>query len=181
MRVSVIAKNTTATPALKDMIEKKLSKVKRYFNPDVEAKATLSVQKNKQKVEVTIPFNGVILRAEEATEDMYKSIDLVVNKLERQIRKQKTKLSRKNNESVRFTEIDEFGFKDNVDILDEENGRIVKYKKFNMKPMSVEEAILQMELVGHNFFVFQDAENNKVNVLYKRKDGDYGLLEPDYI
>ncbi|MGG7214509.1 ribosome hibernation-promoting factor, HPF/YfiA family [Clostridium nigeriense] len=181
MRVSVIAKNTTATPALKDMIEKKLSKVKRYFNPDVEAKATLSVQKNKQKVEVTIPFNGVILRAEEATEDMYKSIDLVVNKLERQIRKQKTKLSRKNNESVRFTEIDEVAFKDNVDISDEESGKVVKFKKFNMKPMSVEEAILQMELVGHNFFVFQDAENNKVNVLYKRKDGDYGLLEPDYI
>ena len=92
MRVSVIAKNTTATPALKDMVEKKLSKVDRYFNPEVEAKATLSVQKNKQKVEITIPFNGIVLRAEEATDDMYKSIDLVVAKLERRIRKQKTKL-----------------------------------------------------------------------------------------
>lgn len=181
MRVSVIAKNTTATPALKDMVEKKLSKVKRYFNPDVEAKATLSVQKNKQKIEVTIPFNGIILRAEEATDDMYKSIDLVVNKLERQIRKQKTKLSRKNNESLRFTQIDKGAFEDDIDGLDEENGKVVKVKKFGVKPMLVEEAILQMELVGHNFFVFQDAENNKVNVLYKRKDGDYGLLEPDYI
>lgn len=178
MRVSVIAKNTTATPALKDMVEKKLSKIKRYFNPDVEAKATLSVQKNKQKVEVTIPFNGVILRAEEATEDMYKSIDLVVSKLERQIRKQKTKLARNNHDSLRFTELEEVAFEDEVD---EENGKVVKNKKFSIKPMSVEEAILQMELIGHNFFVFQDFNGNKVNVVYKRKDGDYGLLEPDYI
>ena len=181
MRVSVIAKNTTVTPALKDMIEKKLSKVKRYFNPDVEAKATLSVQKSKQKIEITIPFNGVLLRAEEATDDMYKSIDLVVNKLERQIRKQKTKLSRKNHESLRFSQLDEVAFEDEDDKIEEENGKVVKVKKFGIKPMSVEEAILQMELIGHNFFVFQDFEENKISVLYKRKDGDYGLLEPDYI
>ena len=181
MRVSVIAKNTTATPALKDMVEKKMSKVDRYFNPEVEAKVTLSVQKNKQKVEVTIPFNGIVLRTEEATEDMYKSIDLVVNKLERQIRKQRTKLSRKNNESLRFAQIDEIDFGNEDDLLDEENGRVVKTKQFSIKPMSVDEAILQMELVGHNFFVFQDFDGNKVNVVYKRKDGDYGLLEPDYI
>lgn len=178
MRVSVIAKNTTATPALKDMVEKKLSKIKRYFNPDVEAKATLSVQKNKQKIEITIPFNGVILRAEEATEDMYKSIDLVVSKLERQIRKQRTKLARNNNDSLRFTQLEEVAFENEVD---EEDGKVVKTKKFSIKPMSVEEAILQMELVGHNFFVFQDFNKNKVNVVYKRKDGDYGLLEPEYI
>ncbi|MBS5939478.1 ribosome-associated translation inhibitor RaiA [Clostridium sp.] len=178
MRVSVIAKNTTATPALKDMVEKKLSKVDRYFNPEVEAKATLSVQKNKQKVEITIPFNGVVLRAEEATDDMYKSIDLVVAKLERRIRKQKTKLSRRNNESLRFKTFDEVAVEDE---LIEENGKVVKTKKFGIKPMSVEEAILQMELVGHNFFVFQDADENKIVVVYKRKDGDYGLLEPDYV
>ncbi|MBS4804693.1 MAG: ribosome-associated translation inhibitor RaiA [Clostridium sp.] len=178
MRVSVIAKNTTATPALKDMVEKKLSKVDRYFNPEVEAKATLSVQKNKQKVEITIPFNGIVLRAEEATDDMYKSIDLVVAKLERRIRKQKTKLSRRNNESLRFKTFDEVAVEDE---LIEENGKVVKTKKFGIKPMSVEEAILQMELVGHNFFVFQDADENKIAVVYKRKDGDYGLLEPDYV
>lgn len=178
MRVSVIAKNTTATPALKDMVEKKLSKVDRYFNPEVEAKATLSVQKNKQKVEVTIPFNGIVLRAEEATDDMYKSIDLVVSKLERRIRKQRTKLSRRNNESLRFKTFDEVAVEDE---LIEENGKVVKTKKFGIKPMSVEEAILQMELVGHNFFVFQDSDENKIAVVYKRKDGDYGLLEPDYV
>lgn len=178
MRVSVIAKNTTATPALKEMIEKKLSKVKRYFDPEVEAKTTLSVQKNKQKVEITIPFNGIILRAEESTEDMYKSIDLVVAKLERQIRKQRTKLSRRNNESLRFPQLDEVALSDEVV---ETNGEVVKVKRFGVKPMSVEEAVLQMELVGHNFFVYQDSVANKVCVVYKRKDGDYGLLEPDYI
>ncbi|MBQ6820058.1 MAG: ribosome-associated translation inhibitor RaiA [Clostridium sp.] len=180
MRVSVIAKNTTVTPALKEMVEKKLSKVKRYFNPDVEAKATLSVQKNKQKVEITIPFSGVVLRAEEATEDMYKSIDLVVRKLERQIRKQRTKLSKIENNSLRFTQLEDIILEENK-ISEEENGKVVRTKKFSIKPMSVEEAILQMELVGHNFFVFQDFEENKVNVVYKRSDGDYGLLEPDYI
>lgn len=178
MRVSVIAKNTTATPALKDMVEKKLSKVDRYFNPEVEAKATLSVQKNKQKVEITIPFNGIVLRAEEATDDMYKSIDLVIAKLERRIRKQRTKLSRRNHESLRFQAVDEVAVDDE---LIEENGKVVKTKKFGIKPMSVEEAILQMELVGHNFFLFQDSEENKITVLYRRKDGDYGLLEPDYV
>lgn len=177
MRVSVIAKNTTVTPALKDIVEKKLSKVDRYFNPEVEAKATLSVQKSKQKVEITIPFNGIILRAEEATDDMYKSIDLVVTKLERRIRRQKTKLSRRNNESLRFQAVDEVAVEDEII---EENGKVVRTKKFGIKPMSVEEAILQMELVGHNFFVFQDSDENKIAVVYKRKDGDYGLLEPDY-
>ncbi|GAA0084193.1 ribosome hibernation-promoting factor, HPF/YfiA family [Clostridium sp. MB05] len=178
MKVSVIAKNTTATPALKDMVEKKLSKVKRYFDPEVEAKTTLSVQKNKQKVEITIPFNGVILRAEESTEDMYKSIDLVVTKLERQIRKQRTKLSRRNHESLRFPQLDEATLSDEVV---ETNGEVVKVKKFGVKPMSVEEAVLQMELIGHNFFVYQDSDENKICVVYKRKDGDYGLLEPEYI
>lgn len=178
MRVSTIAKNTTVTPALKEMIEKKLSKVKRYFDPEVEAKATLSVQKNKQKVEITIPFNGIILRAEEATDDMYKSIDLVVAKLERQIRKQRTKLSRRNNESLRFPQLDEVALSDEVK---ENDGEVVKVKKFGVKPMSVDEAILQMELVGHSFFVYQDSDENKICVIYKRKDGDYGLLEPDYI
>ena len=169
-----------ATPALKEMVEKKLSKVKKFFEPEVEAKATLSVQKNKQKIEITIPFNGILLRAEEETEDMYKSIDLVVSKLERQIRKQRTKLSRKNHESLRFAKLDEVALESSNE-FEEENGKVVKVKKFGVKPMSVEEAVLQMELIGHNFFVFQDSDENKINVIYKRKDGDYGLLEPDYL
>ena len=175
MRVTVIGKNINVTPALKEMIEKKVSKLDRYFNPDVEARATLSVQKNRQIFEVTIPFNGVILRCEESTDDMYKSIDLVENKLERQIRKQRTKLSRRNNSSIKVTNIEEVALED-----EDRVGEIVKVKKFNIKPMTTDEAMLQMELIEHNFFVFKDADTDNINVLYKRNDGNYGLLEPDY-
>lgn len=174
MKVTVVTRNTKLTPALKEMVERKISKMDRYFEPHVSAKATLTVQKNRHIVEVTIPFNGIILRAEEATDDMYKSIDLVEEKLERQIRKQRTKLARRNNESLRFSHIDEVA-------MEEDDGKVVKTKKFGLKPMSSEEAVLQMELLGHNFFVYQDADKNKLCVMYKRKDGNYGLLEPEYI
>ena len=179
MKVTVIAKNIELTPALKEMVEKKISKLEQYFGPNVEARATLSVQKNRQRVEVTIPFNGVILRGEEVTDDMYKSIDLVEEKLVRQIRKQRTKLSRKNNSgSLRYPEFNSLEFK-NED-TDEDTSRIVKTKSFNVKPMSADEAVLQMELLGHSFFVYQDADTNNVSVVYKRKDGNYGLIEPEY-
>ena len=178
MKVTVVAKNIQLTPALKESVEKKISKLDRYFEPEVQARATLSVQKNRQIVEVTIPFNGVILRGEESTEDMYKSIDLVEDKLERQIRKQKTKLQRRNSGgALRYPS---FNPKEVEEILEEEENKIVKTKNFNVKPMSSEEAILQMELLGHNFFVYEDSGTNKVSVMYKRKDGNYGLIEPDY-
>lgn len=177
MKVTVIAKNMELTDALKEIVQKKISKLEKYFEKNVEAKATLSVQKNRQIIEVTIPFNGVILRGEESTSDMYKSLDLVEDKLERQIRKQKTRLSRKHGGSVRFGEIGDSDIKS----VEEDEGQLVRVKKFGVKPMNSEEAILQMDLLGHNFFVFQDADSNKVNVIYKRKDGDYGLLEPELI
>jgi putative sigma-54 modulation protein len=176
MKVTVIAKNMELTEALKEIVQKKISKLEKYFEKDVEAKATLSVQKNRQIIEVTIPFNGVILRGEESTSDMYMSLDLVEDKLERQIRKQKTRLSRKHGGSVRFGELNDIDIK-----VEEDLGKLVKVKKFGVKPMNSEEAILQMDLLGHNFFVFQDSDTNKVNVVYKRKDGDYGLLEPELI
>lgn len=176
MRVTVIGKNIDVTPALKEIVEKKISKVDRYFEPEVQARVTLTVQKNRQIVEVTIPFNGVILRCEEYTNDMYKSIDLVEMKLERQIRKQRTKLQRRNHDSLRFSGFGEVAFDDENDSESE----VVKVKKFNIKPMTTDEAVLQMELVQHNFFVFKDADTDNVNVVYKRKDGNYGLLEPDY-
>ena len=177
MKVTVIAKNMELTDALKEIVQKKISKLEKYFEKNVEAKATLSVQKNRQIIEVTIPFNGVILRGEESTSDMYKSLDLVEDKLERQIRKQKTRLSRKHGGSVSFGEIGDSDIKS----VEEDEGQLVRVKKFGVKPMNSEEAILQMDLLGHNFFVFQDADSNKVNVIYKRKDGDYGLLEPELI
>ncbi|WP_238906616.1 ribosome-associated translation inhibitor RaiA [Clostridium sp. YIM B02506] len=178
MKVTVIAKNIELTKALKETVEKKISKLGKYFNPEVEARATLSVQKNRQIIEVTIPFNGVILRGEEATDDLYKSIDLVEEKLERQIRKQRTKLSRRNHgaDSLRYASFSEVAAENDDN---EEEFNVVKTKRFSVKPMSTEEAILQMELLGHNFFVFQDSESNDMNVVYKRKDGQYGLIEPE--
>ena len=177
MKVTVIAKNIELPQALKEIVQKKISKLEKYFEVEVEAKATLSVQKNRQIIEVTIPFNGAILRSEESTDDMYKSIDLVEDKLERQIRKQKTRLSRKNNGSLKFAAINDSKVESNED----DEGSLVKVKKFGVKPMDSEEAILQMDLLGHNFFVYQDSESSKVNVVYKRKDGNYGLLEPELI
>ena len=177
MKVTVIAKNIELTQALKEIVQKKISKLEKYFEVEVEAKATLSIQKNRQIIEVTIPFNGAILRSEESTDDMYKSIDLVEDKLERQIRKQKTRLSRKNNGSLKFAALNDSKVESNED----DEGSLVKVKKFGVKPMDSEEAILQMDLLGHNFFVYQDSESSKENVVYKRKDGNYGLLEPELI
>ena len=140
------------------------------------AHATLTVEKNRHIFEVTIPFNGVILRGEEATDDMYTSIDKVVEKLERQIARHRTKLERRIKDgSVRF---DKFDF----DVEEDESGepKIVRTKRFALKPMPVEEAVLQMELLGHTFFMFFNAETEEVNVVYKRKDGNYGLIEPTF-
>ena len=175
MRIKVSGKNIEVTGALRERVEKKLSKFEKYFNPDTEANATLTVEKNRHIIEVTIPFNGVILRGEEATEDMYSSIDNVVEKLEKQIAKYKTRIERRIKDgSVRF---DKFSFSQEED---DDEPKIVKTKRFAMKPMPVEEAVLQMELLGHNFFMFYNAESDEVNVVYKRKDGDYGLIEPEF-
>ncbi|SHI39124.1 ribosome hibernation-promoting factor, HPF/YfiA family [Lutispora thermophila] len=175
MRIRVSGKNIEVTNALRERVEKKLSKFEKYFNPDTEVNATLTVEKNRHIIEVTIPFNGIILRGEEATEDMYTSIDNVVEKLEKQIAKYKTRLERKIKDgSVRF---ENFSFSEEDD---DEEPRIVKTKRFAMKPMPVEEAVLQMELLGHNFFMFFNADSEEVNVVYKRKDGDYGLIEPEF-
>lgn len=177
MKVIVSGKNVEVTDALRDSIESKMTKLDKFFNHEVEAKATLSVQKARQKIEVTIPINGTILRAEEATEDMYSSIDKVVDKLTRQLRKHKTKMENRNikYETIRFENIPLPQTDD-----DELEAKIVKTKRFEVKPMTSEEAVLQMELIGHNFFVYTNAETEEVNVVYKRKDGNYGLIEPEF-
>lgn len=175
MKVKVIGKNIEVTNALKEVIEKKLTKFEKYFDPSVMATAKLSVVKNNHIIEITIPFNGVILRGEESTEDMYTSLDKVCDKLDRQMRKQKTKLEKKyHGDSVRFKDIP--SYEDD----EQEESKIVKVKKFDVKPMSQEEAILQMELLGHSFFVFKNADNLEVNVVYKRKDGNYGLIVSEF-
>lgn len=175
MKFTIVGKNIALTDALKDTVERKLGKLDKYLNPDAQVHATLSVQKNRQTIEVTIPSAGMLLRGEEVTEDMYASIDNVVEKLERQIRKHKTKLEKRMHESaLRFSDITP------LEPETDNEPKIVRTKKFAFKPMDAEEAVLQMDLLGHNFFVFMNSDTNEVNVVYKRKDGNYGLIESEF-
>lgn len=173
MKTIISGKSIIITDALKNTIEKKLSKLDKYFLDGVEATATLSVEKNRHKIEVTIRLPKGIIRAEEETDDMYASLDKAVDVLERQIRKHKTKLHKMvhNGDTIKFENIPN-------GIISEKDLEIVKTKKFAMKPMFEEEAVLQMELLRHSFFVFMNAKTDEVNVVYKRKDGNYGLIEP---
>ena len=175
MKLNVRGKNFTVTEALKNYAEKKLSKIDKYFDMDTEAQVTMSVERDVHKVEVTAAINGLILRAEEATDDMYASIDQVVDKLERQISKYKTRINRKDRKSGIKTPAGQSVPDDDW----EDDLVIFKTKRFAIKPMHEEEAILQMNLLGHDFYVFANADNNDaINVIYRRKDGKYGLLEP---
>lgn len=171
MDVSVRGKNIEATPALKEYATRKVGKIERYFDVPVTGQVTMSVQKDRHIVEVTVSLNGFIVRGEEATGDMYASIDLVVDKIEKQILKYKTRLGRK----LRMPE--RTGMAADID---EDEPRIVRVKRFAMKPMAVDEAIMQMNLIGHDFYVFVDSDTERVNVVYRRHDGDYGLIEPDF-
>ncbi|SDY60990.1 ribosome hibernation-promoting factor, HPF/YfiA family [Tindallia californiensis] len=177
MKVIVTGRNFDITNSLRDTIESKLDKLEKYFNKEAEAQVTLSVEKERQIMEVTIPLSGSVLRAEESTKDMYNTVDRVVDKLDSQLRKHKTKLEKNrinNYETIRFENIPA------QEKQEEEEARIVKTKRFAVKPMSHEEAVLQMELVGHNFYVYANDETSEVNVVYKRKDGNYGLIEPEF-
>ncbi|MBR6428090.1 MAG: ribosome-associated translation inhibitor RaiA [Clostridia bacterium] len=173
MRISITGKNIEVSEYLHDLAVKKLAKLDRYFPADTNAQVTMAVEKNRHIVEVTIPYTGGIIRGEEVTGDMYASIDNVIAKLERQIIRHRTKLE-KNLKAEAFNEpMPEY-------VEDEEDGpRIVRTKRFSIKPMSVDEAVLQMELLGHSFFVFLNSETEGINVLYKRKDGNLGLIEPE--
>ncbi|MEH7461590.1 ribosomal subunit interface protein [Bacillus pseudomycoides] len=178
MKFNIRGENIEVTPAIKEYVEKKLSKLERYFDTFPEIKVNLKVYSDKQRVEVTIPFPDLLLRAEETNSDMYAAIDLVVDKLERQIRKHKTKVNRKLREkgSVKAMLIlpDQSAVQEEVA---EDELELVRTKRFDLKPMDVEEAILQMDMLGHNFFVFTNSETNETNVVYGRKDGKYGLIE----
>lgn len=176
MKFIVIGKNLEVTDALKEKVIKKMSKLEKFFAQGTEVHITMSVVKNKQIVEVTIPFHGVVLRAEASSDDMYASIDKVIDILERQVRRNKTRLARKIHDGAPKSAFFESGAE-----ADEENEfKLVRSKKFAIKPMTTEEAILQMNLIGHEFFMFSNAETKEVNVVYKRKDGNYGLIEPEF-
>jgi putative sigma-54 modulation protein len=175
MKFIVTGKNIDLTEALKEKAMKKVGKLEKFFNVNTEAHITMSVQKNRQIVEVTIPFKGGLLRAQEENGDMYASIDKVVDSLEGQIRRNKTKIEKKYHESgLKFGSFDFEEHEDEVNDF-----MVVRSKKFSIKPMTVEEAILQMNMLGHAFFMFSNSDTMESNVVYRRKDGNYGLIEPD--
>lgn len=174
MKFIIIGRNIDITEGLKSAVQEKLGKLERYFTPETVIHVTLSVEKDRQKIEVTIPVKGNIIRSEQVSSDMYVSIDLVEEVIERQLRKYKTKIVNQQqaggNFQKEFVE-DEF--------LEDEEVNIIRTKKFGIKPMYPEDACVQMELLGHNFYVFRNAETDEVNVVYKRKGNTYGLIEPE--
>ena len=177
MNFIISGKNIEVTPGLKDSVINKLGKLERYFTPDTEIIVTLSVEKDRQKIEVTIPVKGDIIRSEQTSTDMYVSIDLVEEVIERQLRKYKNKLIARHQEGGTFKQ--EF-FEEEPAIDSNDEIQIVRTKKFSIKPMFPEDACVQMELLGHDFFVFSNAETEEVNVVYKRKNGTFGLIEPEF-
>ena len=174
MKFIISGKNIDVTEGLRTAIEDKIGKLEKYFKPETEVFVTLSVEKDRQKIEVTIPIKGNIIRSEQVSNDMYISIDLVEEIIERQLKKYKTKLVDQKQANGFFKQ----EFIDN-EFMDDEEVRILRTKKFDIKPMYPEDACVQMELLGHSFFVFCNAENGDVNVVYKRKGNTYGLIEPE--
>ena len=177
MRYTITGRNIEITDGLKKAVEEKLHKLGKYFTEETEAKITLSVQKEAHKIEVTIPTKQGLIRAEEVSEDMYVSIDKVEDIIERQIKKFKNKLVDRKQSGVSFSEL--FINEENSDVEEEDEIKIVKTKRFSIKPMDPEEACLQMELLAHDFYVFRNAISDEICVVYKRKDGKYGIIEPE--
>ncbi|WP_313132759.1 ribosome hibernation-promoting factor, HPF/YfiA family [Anaerocolumna sp.] len=175
MRYIISGKNIDVTEGLKSAVYEKIGKLERYFTPDTEIHVTMSVEKERQRIEVTIPMKGTIIRAEQVSNDMYVSIDLVEEVIERQLRKYKNKLIEQKQAAANFNQ----SFIED-DYAEDDSIKIVKTKKFAIKPMDPEEACIQMELLGHNFFVYRNAETDEVNVVYKRKGNTYGLIEPEF-
>lgn len=175
MNFTITGKNIEVTEGLRSAIQEKIGKLDKYFSSETVAIVTLSVEKERQKIEVTIPVKGSIIRAEEVSNDMYVSIDLVEEIIERQLRKYKTKLVDAKQAAAEFNKsyIEK-------DYDDEPEVKIVRSKKFGIKPMNPEEACVQMELLQHNFYVFLNSETDEVNVVYKRKNNTYGLIEPEF-
>ncbi|MDE7297494.1 MAG: ribosome-associated translation inhibitor RaiA [Lachnospiraceae bacterium] len=175
MRYIISGRNIDVTEGLKSAIYEKLGKLERYFTPETEVHVTFSVEKERQKIEVTIPMKGNIVRAEQVSSDMYASIDLIEEVIERQLRKYKNKLVDQKQSAQSLSQV----FLEEEE-HEEEDIVISKVKHFAMKPMDAEEACVQMELLGHSFYVFRSAETDEVNVVYKRGNGTYGLIEPEF-
>ena len=173
MRFIITGRNIDITEGLKSAVEEKLGKLDRFFAPETEVNVTLSVEKERQKIEVTIPVKGNIIRSEQVSSDMYVSIDLVEEVIERQLKKYKNKIVDKQQNAAAFAQ--EFVEKD----YDDDEVKIIRTKRFGIKPMDPVEACVQLVLLGHNFYVFFNSETEEVNVVYKRKGNTYGLIEPE--
>ncbi len=180
MEINIRGEKLKVTKAIQEYAKEKLSRINKYIgdSDNIRASVLISVKGHNQKVEVTIPLKNVILRAEEARDDLYAAIDVVVDKLERQIRKNKTKIQSK---KMKEKMSKDFMLEaiDQIEEHEENNNKIVKRKKVEVKPMSEEEAVIQMELLEHQFYIFKDAETNNIAVVYKRKEGDYGIIESE--
>ena len=178
MRITITGKNIELTDGLKEAVEERLSKLAKYFAPETEVHVTLSVEKERQKIEVTIPVKGSVIRAEQVSNDMYVSIEVVEETIERQLKKYRKKIVTKQQNVDKFFAQEYLSKED--DDEDDEEIRIIRSKRFGIKPMYPEDACVQMELLGHDFFVFLNAETEEVNVVYKRKGNTYGLIEPEF-
>ena len=176
MKITLRGKNIEITEAIEEKVGEKLSKLDKYFivSENVEAKVLVRTYPYGQKIEVTIPTEYVLLRAEVVDQDLYNAIDLVIDKLEGQIRKYKTRLNRKSKDNKLA-----FNLASIEPLEDEEEDVLVKTKIITPKPMDMEEAIMQMELIGHSFFVYRDTETDAISIVYRRNDGDYGLIETE--
>ncbi len=182
MKIQVHGDNIGVTPALHDFVGKKIGRLERYFDapPEREISVMLSVEGEQHRVEVMLQLHGVLFRAEEESPDMYASIDMVVDKLEQQVNKHKEKLNQRFRDQGLRTRIKNSGKSSSYHIDDDDDimNAIARVKRFPIKPMGIEEAMMQMDLLGHDFYVFTNADTDEVNVLYRRKHGNYGLIEP---
>ena len=176
MRITITGRNIELTEGIKAAVKEKLSKLEKYFTPDTDVFVTLSVEKQRQKIEVTIPVKGRIIRSEQVSSDMYVSIDLVEEVIEKQLKKYRNKIASKKTENIENFRQE---YLESEDDDDGEEIKIVRSKKFGIKPMYPEDACVQMELLGHDFFVFRNAQTDEVNVVYKRKGNTFGLIEPE--
>ena len=177
MKFIISGKNIDVTPGLRAAVEDKIGKLEKYFTPETEVHATLSVEKERQKIEVTIPMKGNIIRSEQVSNDMYVSVDLAAEVIERQLKKYRTKFRADQQAGAASLRTD---FIEREVEEEDEEVRIVRTKKFDIKPMYAEDACVQMELLGHDFYVFCNAETDEVNVVYRRKNGSFGLIEPEF-
>lgn len=173
MEVLIRGNKIEITDAMSKYVKEKLTKLDKYLREEnVKANVLVKIRNYTQKIEVTIPLKDLILRAEEEQQDFYAAVDLVINKLERQIRKNKAKIQKREKKGYK-----EFNVEDIITL--DEDDEVIKHKKIDIKPMSSEEAILQMELLGHSFYLYKDSETNVTCVVYKRKDGGYGIIESE--